>query len=86
MSRRTCVDSNLSYSGFSYSVLLRKTKYIAIVQDRGEERKGTNKVVKVPLTFVKIVVHENEYHHCVQQEMRCKEVYTLLHFYSQTNE
>ena len=46
----------------------------------------THGVVKVPLTFVKVVVHENKYHHRVQRETSCKEIYTLLHFYSQTNE
>ena len=33
-----------------------------------------------------IVVHENKYHHRVQRETSCKKIYTLLHFYSQTNE
>ena len=73
---------------FLYSVLLRKTEYIAIVQERGEEWKGTHAVVKAPLTFVIIVIHENEYNHRVQRETsyKYKEIYILLHFYSQKNE
>ena len=50
------------------------------------ELKGTQGVVKVPLTFMKIVVRKNKYHHRVQRETSCKKMYTLLHFYSQTNE
>ena len=42
----------------------------------------THGVVKVRLTFVKIVVYENEYQHRVQRAIFCKEIYTLLHFYS----
>ena len=38
-------------------------------------------VVKVPLTFVIIVVHENKYNHRVQRETSYKEIYTLLHFF-----
>ena len=43
----------------------------------------THGVVKVPLTFVKIVVHENKYHHCVKHETSCKKIHILLHTYSQ---
>ena len=47
---------------------------------------GTHGVVKVPLTYVKIIVYENKYHHRVQRETLCKEIYILLHFYLQINE
>ena len=40
----------------------------------------------MPLTFVKIVIHEYEYHDRVQRETPCKERYILLHFYAQMNE
>ena len=46
----------------------------------------THVVVEVPLTFVRVVVHENKYNPRVQRETSCKEIYTLLHFYSQANE
>ena len=46
----------------------------------------THGVVKVPLTFVEIVIHENKHNHRVQHETPCKEIYTLLNFYSKLNE
>ena len=47
----------------------------------GEEKKGIHGVIRVPLTFEKVVAHENKYHHCDQGETSCKQIYTLLHFY-----
>ena len=35
----------------------------------------THGVVKFPLTFVKIVVHEIKYNHRVHRETPCKEMY-----------
>ena len=42
----------------------------------------THGVIKVPPTFVKVVVHVNKYHHRVKRETPCKEFifcYTFIH-------
>ena len=48
--------------------------------------KGTHEIIKVSLTFVKVVVHEDKYHIRVQRETSCKKRFAVSHFYSQTNE
>ena len=40
--------------------------------------KGKHGVVKVPLIFIKTVVHENRYHHRVQRDTACEEKYTFF--------
>ena len=55
------------------------------VRDKRDKRE-MHGVIKVPPTSVKMVSHENRYHHHVQHEMPCKKIYILLHFYSQINE
>ena len=50
--RANMLALSMSYISFLYSVLLRKTEYIAIGQDRGGGDKKGHVVVKVPLTFI----------------------------------